>query len=165
MFHTKICGVRKLSDIKSVAACCADAIGLNFFARSLRFVDPETDDVLRLSQAAERAGLLRVGVFVNSDVETIVQIATRVGLDVIQLHGDESIDTVGQIQSHIELPLIRALAESLNLATVHLGMDIGLDLIQQRFSNLSGHAVRNRYPSFLLGAESLSPLKMLEAAL
>jgi penicillin-binding protein 1B len=61
-----------------------------------------------------------------------------------------------------ELPLIRALAESLNLATVHLGMDIGLDLIQQRFSNLSGHAVRNRYPSFLLGAESLSPLEMLE---
>ncbi len=61
-----------------------------------------------------------------------------------------------------ELPLIRALAESLNLATVNLGMEIGLDLILQRFQNLSGHAPQNRYPSFLLGAESLAPLEMLE---
>ncbi len=64
-------------------------------------------------------------------------------------------------ETHGELPLIRALAQSLNLATVHLGMDIGLELIQQRFQNLSGHQPRNPYPSFLLGAESLSPMEML----
>ena len=65
-------------------------------------------------------------------------------------------------ETYGELPLIRALAESLNLATVNLGMEVGLELIQQRFQNLSGHAPQNRYPSFLLGAESLSPLEMLE---
>jgi penicillin-binding protein 1B len=61
-----------------------------------------------------------------------------------------------------EIPLIRALAESLNLATVQLGTQIGVDLIQQRFKNLVGHPPANVYPSFLLGAESLSPVKMLE---
>jgi len=61
-----------------------------------------------------------------------------------------------------ELPLIRALAESLNLATVRVGMEVGLDLIQQRFANLVGHKPANPYPSFLLGAESLAPIKVLE---
>ena len=61
-----------------------------------------------------------------------------------------------------ELPLVRALAQSLNLATVNLGTQIGLELIQKRFEDLVGHAPRNPYPSFLLGAESLSPIEMLE---
>ncbi|MEM9622255.1 MAG: penicillin-binding protein 1B [Pseudomonadota bacterium] len=63
---------------------------------------------------------------------------------------------------HGSLPLVRALAESLNLATVNLGMKIGLEQIQQRFANLVGREPANRYPSFLLGAESLSPVEMLE---
>lgn len=61
-----------------------------------------------------------------------------------------------------ELPMIRALAESSNLATVHLGMQVGLPLIAQRFRHLIGHEPKNKYPSFLLGAEALSPLAMLE---
>lgn len=61
-----------------------------------------------------------------------------------------------------ELPLFRALAQSLNLATVQLGMQIGLPQIQARFENLTGRAPSNPYPSLLLGAEALSPLEMLE---
>ena len=61
-----------------------------------------------------------------------------------------------------ELPLVRALAESLNLATVHLGMQVGLQQIQNRFETLLGKPVTNPYPSFLLGAESLSPAEVLE---
>ena len=61
-----------------------------------------------------------------------------------------------------ELPLYRALAESLNLATVNLGMQIGLDNIQARFAQLTGSKVSNPYPSFLLGAESRTPIEMLQ---
>ncbi|NOX52782.1 MAG: penicillin-binding protein 1B [Gammaproteobacteria bacterium] len=61
-----------------------------------------------------------------------------------------------------ELPLIRALAESLNLATVNLGTQVGLPTIQARFKSFVGHKPNNRYPSFFLGAESLAPIKMLE---
>ncbi len=63
---------------------------------------------------------------------------------------------------HGDMPMVRALAQSLNLATVNVGMQVGLDLIQQRFRTLVGHDPDNPYPSFLLGAESLSPLKTLE---
>ena len=61
-----------------------------------------------------------------------------------------------------ELPMVRALAESLNLATVRLGTTVGLDVIQERYATLVGKPAANPYPSFLLGAESLSPIKMLE---
>ena len=60
-----------------------------------------------------------------------------------------------------ELPLVRALAESLNLATVHLGTQVGLPKIQDRFAQLVGHPAQNQYPSFLLGAEALTPVEML----
>ncbi|MEM7099441.1 MAG: penicillin-binding protein 1B [Pseudomonadota bacterium] len=60
-----------------------------------------------------------------------------------------------------ELPLVRALAQSLNLATVHLGTQIGLETIQDRFEHLIGRPAQNPYPSFLLGAESLAPIEML----
>jgi len=65
-------------------------------------------------------------------------------------------------QTYGPLPLVRALAESLNLATVNLGREMGLEHIANRFTTLSGHAPRNRYPSFLLGAEPLAPIEMLE---
>ncbi|MDG2277621.1 MAG: penicillin-binding protein 1B [Pseudomonadales bacterium] len=65
-------------------------------------------------------------------------------------------------QFYGELPLFRALAQSRNLATVQLGMSIGLEQIQTRLSNLTTRAPKNPYPSLLLGAEPLSPLKMLE---
>lgn len=61
-----------------------------------------------------------------------------------------------------ELPLVRALAQSLNLTTVHLGLQLGLSTIQDRFAKLTNQTPKNRYPSLLLGAESLAPIKVLE---
>jgi penicillin-binding protein 1B len=61
-----------------------------------------------------------------------------------------------------ELPIIKALALSLNLATVDLGNRVGLDAVQSRFRDLLGYAPKNRYPSFFLGAEAMSPLRLLE---
>lgn len=61
-----------------------------------------------------------------------------------------------------ELPIIRALAQSLNLAMVDLGNRLGLDRVQQRFAQLIGYRPRNPYPSFYLGAEPMSPLQLAE---
>jgi penicillin-binding protein 1B len=63
---------------------------------------------------------------------------------------------------HGELPLVRAFAQSLNLATVNLGTQVGLQQIQNRFADLTGNLPDNKYPSFLLGAESMTPIQMLE---
>lgn len=109
MFHTKICGVRQEADINSVAASGADAIGLNFFPRSVRYVDPQSGQTRHLSEIAGRAGLLRVGVFVNESADEIMRIAGAVSLDAIQLHGDEEPSIVSELATRGELSMIRAI--------------------------------------------------------
>ena len=74
-----------------MAAFCqsvgADAIGLNFYERSVRFVDEEN---ARKIIDATGPALLKVGLFVNHDILEVVSKVNRVGLDAVQLHGDET---------------------------------------------------------------------------
>jgi len=75
-------------DVVASAEAGADAIGLNFFRPSIRFVDAVLAS--ELAGEAEERGLLRVGVFVNESVESILAISDQVGLDFVQLHGSET---------------------------------------------------------------------------
>ena len=90
MFRIKICGVRLKKDVQAVDEAGADAIGLNFFHRSIRYLDPASESTAALSCFAKECGLIRVGVFVNEPADAIGAIADRVGLDAVQLHGDET---------------------------------------------------------------------------
>jgi len=63
-------------------------------------------------------------------------------------------------RTHGPVPLVRALGDSLNLATVNLGLAIGVDTVARRMESLTGRAPKNRYPSLLLGAESLTPVEV-----
>lgn len=109
LFHIKICGVRKVDDVVSVAESGADAIGLNFFPASVRFVSPRDEETRALAAKASELGLTVVGVFVNETPEEVCQVAQRVGIDAIQLHGDETIHSARQIRERIDLPLLRAI--------------------------------------------------------
>ena len=96
----KIEGLRDAREAMKVAQMGADAIGM-VFADSPRWVSPE--------QARAIVDILppwvaTVGVFVNSDAETINRVIQRTGIGCVQLHGDEPPDIVGQI----EAPVIRA---------------------------------------------------------
>ena len=64
-------------------------------------------------------------------------------------------------QTHGSVPLVRALGDSLNLATVNLGLAVGVDGIADRLESLTERPTGNRYPSLLLGAETLTPLEVL----
>lgn len=86
MTRVKICGVTRLADALHAARAGADAIGLNFYARSPRCVSPE---VAAEIAAALPEGVTTVGIFVDAGRDEITAIAERVGLDVIQFHGDE----------------------------------------------------------------------------
>ncbi|MFK8114844.1 MAG: phosphoribosylanthranilate isomerase [Rubripirellula sp.] len=121
MFHTKICGVQKASDIEAVIASAADAIGLNFFPPSVRYVDPKTIETAKLSRQASAGNLFRVGVFVNEPAEVIADIAAAVQLDAIQLHGDETPSTASRVKLITNLPVIRAIklpTQNLTLAEI-----------------------------------------------
>lgn len=103
MFRVKICGVRLKSDVAAVGRAGGDAIGLNFFPPSVRYVTP--DAATELSLFAQELGLARIGVFVNEPVASMMEIAKQVGLDAVQLHGDESI----QDYAGVTLPKLRAI--------------------------------------------------------
>ncbi|MFM7739345.1 MAG: phosphoribosylanthranilate isomerase, partial [Planctomycetota bacterium] len=88
MFRIKICGVVEPEDARMVAESGADALGLNFYSRSVRCVTAA--DAKAIAAAAE--GVIKVGLFVNEQPQMIRGIAEFVGLDCLQLHGDESLE-------------------------------------------------------------------------
>lgn len=98
MFRIKICGITNLDDARSAAAAGADAIGLNFFSKSRRFVDPE---IARAVATSLPASVTKVGVFVNHSADEIAEIVKHVGLDYIQLHGDEVPQLLTQLPKHV----------------------------------------------------------------
>ena len=86
MFRVKICGLTDLDDARMVSAAGADAIGLNFYPRSKRFISLET--AARIVEATP-ASVARVGLFVNATDDEVCTAYDHLGLDFIQLHGDE----------------------------------------------------------------------------
>jgi phosphoribosylanthranilate isomerase len=103
VFRIKICGVTRVADAEAIAAAGADALGLNFYAKSPRYVEPR---VAREIADAIRGRLAIVGVFVNAPAASIREIADHVGLDLVQLHGDEPPDLLADLRS---LPVLRAM--------------------------------------------------------
>jgi phosphoribosylanthranilate isomerase len=94
VFQVKICGVTCVEDALAVAAAGADCIGLNFYAKSIRYLPPE--------RAAEVAAsipdqVLKTGVFVNSPLAEIRDLAERFELDFVQLHGDEPPQAIAEL--------------------------------------------------------------------
>lgn len=90
-FAIKICGMRSVQDVRSVSEAGADAVGLNFYEPSVRSLNPDAQETSQINAAARDAGLTRVGLFVNHDLEFIQRVANTLQLDWIQLHGDEPV--------------------------------------------------------------------------
>ncbi len=84
----KICGITCVEDAVAAAELGADAIGLNFYPRSPRYVAPELAQ--RIAESV-RAAVQVVGVFVDAPRPLIERIAASVGLDILQFHGDEPV--------------------------------------------------------------------------
>ncbi len=60
------------------------------------------------------------------------------------------------------VPAGEALSRSLNVPTVNLGMDVGLDRVIDNLHKLGVDKVDNQYPSLLLGAINLSPFQVAQ---
>ncbi|MCA9115142.1 MAG: phosphoribosylanthranilate isomerase [Planctomycetaceae bacterium] len=101
----KICGIRDAATAQMVAGLMPDAMGLNFYAGTVRVVSPSTAADFSHHIPAE---ITPVGLFVNHSVAEIVEITQQVPLRLLQLHGDESPEFLAQLQARVSLPVVRA---------------------------------------------------------
>jgi penicillin-binding protein 1B len=60
------------------------------------------------------------------------------------------------------LPMVRALADSRNLATVQLGLQVGLEPVARKFTALGLDREPAQVPSLLLGAVDLTPVEVAQ---
>ncbi len=60
------------------------------------------------------------------------------------------------------VPMVRALAQSLNLATVHIGMDIGVNKVADQFTQLGLGQRPEANPAILLGAVNATPIDVTQ---
>ena len=100
----KICGVRTRDDAERLAAMGVDALGVNFWPKSKRYLNP--DDATWLRELAGK--ILRVGVFVNESPELPLRLVREGYLDAVQLHGDESPEDAAPFRD-AGIPFIKAI--------------------------------------------------------
>jgi phosphoribosylanthranilate isomerase len=100
----KICGVTTQDDAHLLAEMGVDALGVNFWPRSKRYLAPHQADWLRGLEGK----ILRVGVFVNEPPELALRLLTEGYLDAIQLHGDEQPDDAMAFRT-AGIPFIKAI--------------------------------------------------------
>ena len=96
MTRVKICGITEFEDARDAALLGADAIGLNFYRNSPRYVEPA-----RAAKIIEKLPpfVTVVGVFVNHpDPQNLEDFALSLGLHAVQLHGNETPDYCSMIQ-------------------------------------------------------------------
>jgi phosphoribosylanthranilate isomerase len=94
--RVKICGITDPDDARDAALLGADAIGLNFYEKSPRYID-----VSRASRIIESipAFVSVVGIFVNHpNPQGLEDLALSLGLHAVQLHGNETPDYCSMIQ-------------------------------------------------------------------
>ena len=84
--RVKVCGITSIEDATLAADIGVDAIGLVFYSKSPRYVDP-----LIASKIAVAVGpfVSVVALFVNEPADQVKKIINLVQPDVLQFHGDE----------------------------------------------------------------------------
>src|SRR6478752_413982 len=100
----KICGVTTREDADELVALGLDALGVNFWPKSKRYLAPDQAAWL----AALAGKILRVGVFVNEPPELPLRLVRDGWIDAVQLHGDETPDDAAAYRD-AGIPFIKAI--------------------------------------------------------
>ena len=103
--RAKICGITTREQALAIAEAGADAIGLNFWPRSKRYIAP--------AEAAPWAAEINqltpvVAVLVNPSAALLDEVTALPGISMLQLHGDETPAEVARVMA-LGLPVIKAL--------------------------------------------------------
>lgn len=100
----KICGVTIAKDAEQLIALGVDALGVNFWSQSKRYVNPELAASFLKSAKGK---IVRVGVFVNAYPDIPRKLIEDDLIDIAQFHGDETPDYCTPF-ANAGLPFIKA---------------------------------------------------------
>ena len=100
----KICGITSAEDARLAVAAGADAIGVNLWPGSKRFVDDAAAAAI-LAAVPER--VMKVGVFVNAPAAEVARRLDALGLARAQLHGDEAAADFGALPAERLVRVVR----------------------------------------------------------
>lgn len=100
----KICGLRRLEDVKIVNVVQPQYVGF-VFAPSKRQITLEEAQILR---AALQSSIQSVGVFVNADPEEVAAFCQQDIIQFVQLHGQEDETYIRQLRQLVKTPIIKA---------------------------------------------------------
>lgn len=95
MTKVKICGLRRIEDVKYVNEAKPDYVGFVFWPKSKRNVSFEEAKSLR---EALDPSIKAVGVFVDRDIDDIVYLTENGIIQAVQLHGNESEEVIKEVR-------------------------------------------------------------------
>lgn len=112
MLKLKVCGMREEANIEALSELKPDFMGLIFHEKSSR-------NVTHTISITIPEDILRVGVFVNKEIEFITEKITDFDLDYIQLHGNESPELCSELKNK-GLKIIKAfnISEAFDFTTL-----------------------------------------------
>lgn len=102
----KICGIRTKEALDAAIAGRARYVGFNCYPPSPRFI--AFHDLEELA-ADVPAHVIRVGLFVDPDDDTLGEYVEDGALDMLQLHGDETPRRIGKIKEATGLPVMKVI--------------------------------------------------------
>lgn len=113
----KFCGMTREADVDLAVQVGVDAVGFIFYEKSPRAVTIERAAVL-----ARRLPpfVTAVGLFVNTDEDTVAKAADAVRLSLLQFHGDETPERCAALSKAARLPWIRAIRIGASTLTADL---------------------------------------------
>lgn len=99
-FKIKICGITSPGDAEAAVEAGADALGLNFYESSRRYVEPRV--ARNIEQMVGNSATL-VGLFVNHPAEFVNDCIAGLSLRWVQLHGDEPPEYLLEVDSKVSI--------------------------------------------------------------
>ena len=105
MTEVKICGIRRQEDVVMMNECLPEMVGFVFYPPSRRYVSFE--EAYKLREGLDDR-IRTVGVFVDSDPDTMVEAVDSGIVSAIQLHGNENEAVINGLRDRTDAEIIQA---------------------------------------------------------